>query len=445
MHIYIVKNGTKTGPYSEEQVRGMLTGGLVSVDDSAWCEGAVDWQPLHALLGLKQPPPIPTAAQPLATPPAIAAQPVGPTGVGGWLAFFCVALTILSPLFALVSMANNWSQSEPPFGEFPILKTVLLWENFGSIGLLIYGFIVGCIVWSGNPRGRSIARQFLLIRLFGFIGVELIALLMMSGLPSEVVADGVGGVVVAVFTVVFQFLIWWFYFKKSKRVRNTYGDERALKAQGIRVGFMGARKEDLDKINANTAIAPGGSYTVALKNAVPSTDQGDAEAQFNLGWRYANGLGVPKDEDEVVKRVRKAADQGDANGQVNLGVMYEYGQGVAKDEGEAVKWYRKAADQGDANGQVNLGLMYKYGQGVAKDEVEAVKWFRKAADQGEAMAQNSLGNCYFFGRGVANDEVEACKWYLLAAAQGHEHAKENFGILETRMTSTQRAEGQKRS
>ena len=408
MHIYIVKNGTKTGPYSEEQVRGMLTGGLVSVDDSAWCEGAVDWQPLHALLGLKQPPPIPTAAQPLATPPAIAAQPVGPTGVGGWLAFFCVALTILSPLFALVSMANNWSQSEPPFGEFPILKTVLLWENFGSIGLLIYGFIVGCIVWSGNPRGRSIARQFLLIRLFGFIGVELIALLMMSGLPSEVVADGVGGVVVAVFTVVFQFLIWWFYFKKSKRVRNTYGDERALKAQGIRVGFMGARKEDLDKINANTAIAPGGSYTVALKNAVPSTDQGDAEAQFNLGWRYANGPGVPKDEDEVVKRVRKAADQGEAMAQVNLGYCY--------------------AD----------------GKGVAKDLVEAVKWFRKAADQGEAMAQNSLGNCYFFGRGVANDEVEACKWYLLAAAQGHEHAKENFGILETRMTSTQRAEGQKR-
>ena len=69
MHIYIAKNGTKTGPYSEEQVRGMLTGGLVSVDDSAWHEGAADWQPLHILLGLKQPPPIPTAA------PSVVAQP----------------------------------------------------------------------------------------------------------------------------------------------------------------------------------------------------------------------------------------------------------------------------------------------------------------------------------------------------------------------------------
>ena len=327
MHIYIVKNGTKTGPYSEEQVRGMLTGGLVSVDDSGWCEGAFDWQPLHALLALKQPPPIPTAPQHLATPPAIAAQPVGPTGVGGWLAFFCVGLTILSPLFALVSMANNWSQSEPAFGKSPILKSVLLWENFGSIGLLIYGFIVGCIVWSGNPRGRSIARQFLLIELFGYIGVELIGLLMMRGLPmrglpSEVVAGGVGGLVVAVFTAVVQFLIWWFYFKKSKRVRNTYGDERALKPQGIRVGLMGARKEDLDKINANTAITPGGSHTVALKNAAPSADEGDAEAQFNLGWMYGNGLGVAKDEVEAYKWFLLSGVQGNGSAKRYIPLHY---------------------------------------------------------------------------------------------------------------------------
>ena len=121
-------------------------------------------------------------------------------------------------------MFTNWSQSEAAFVLFPTIKTVLVWENFGSTVLLIYGFIVGCIVWSGNPKGRSIARQFLLIRLFAFIGVELVGLLMMRGLPSEVLAGGVGGVVTAVFQAVAYFLVWWFYFKKSKRVKNTYGE-----------------------------------------------------------------------------------------------------------------------------------------------------------------------------------------------------------------------------
>jgi hypothetical protein len=226
MNIYIAKSGIQTGPFSEEQVREMLTGGLASPSDLAWHDGLPDWQPIHTLPGLPQPPPIPSSPPPLATSPGTVAQPVGPIGVGGWLAFFCVGLTILSPLFVIGSMVASWSQSEPAFVSYPSIKTVLLWENFGSIVLLIYGFVVGCMIWSGHPRGRNIARQFLLIRLFGFIGMEVVALLMMIGLPSEIVAAGAGGVVSAVFQAAVYFLVWWLYFKKSKRVKNTYGEER---------------------------------------------------------------------------------------------------------------------------------------------------------------------------------------------------------------------------
>ena len=45
---------------------------------------------------------------------------------------------------------------------------------------------------------------------------------------------------------------------------------------------------------------------------------------------------------------RDLAEQGDAEAQYNLGVMYDNGQGVAQDYAEAVKWYRRAAEQGDA-------------------------------------------------------------------------------------------------
>ncbi len=50
-----------------------------------------------------------------------------------------------------------------------------------------------------------------------------------------------------------------------------------------------------------------------------------------------------------------AADQGDADAQLNLGFMYDHGEGVPQNYAEAVRWYRMAADQGNAIAQHNLG------------------------------------------------------------------------------------------
>ena len=48
------------------------------------------------------------------------------------------------------------------------------------------------------------------------------------------------------------------------------------------------------------------------------------------------------------------AEQGDADAQYNLGLMYEQGWGVSQDYRTAVKWYTLAAEQGDAYAQTNL-------------------------------------------------------------------------------------------
>ena len=50
---------------------------------------------------------------------------------------------------------------------------------------------------------------------------------------------------------------------------------------------------------------------------------------------------------EGVKIMQELAEQGDAEAQFNLGVMYANGEGVPQDYAEAVKWYPKAAEQGD--------------------------------------------------------------------------------------------------
>jgi hypothetical protein len=117
----------------------------------------------------------------------------------------------------------NWEQLQLAFERFPTLENAVFFENIGSTALLLYGFIVGCIVWSGNANGRKIAKQYLLIRLIGNTGIMAVGLLIMGDMPSQFFS-GVAEEMVGVFLgQVFYFLICWFYFEKSKRVKNTYG------------------------------------------------------------------------------------------------------------------------------------------------------------------------------------------------------------------------------
>ena len=55
---------------------------------------------------------------------------------------------------------------------------------------------------------------------------------------------------------------------------------------------------------------------------------------------------MPKDYSEAVKWYRKAAEQGNVNAQHNLGLCYYYGTGVGVDKSEALKWLQKAGDKG---------------------------------------------------------------------------------------------------
>ena len=92
-----------------------------------------------------------------------------------------------------------------------------------------------------------------------------------------------------------------------------------------------------------------------------------------------NWFGVPQDYTEALKWFHKAAEQGDVNAQYNLGQMYDKGLGIPQDYTEAIKWYRKVAEQGDADAQHTLGIMYRFGRGVARDYVQAYAWIYTAS------------------------------------------------------------------
>lgn len=149
---------------------------------------------------------------------------------------------------------------------------------------------------------------------------------------------------------------------------------------------------------------------------VQSAEQGDAEAQFQLGVMHGCGFGgFEQDSAEALTWYRRSAEQGFAAAQSALGTAYAYGELVEKDYAEAARWCRLAAEQGDSDGQFCLALLYANGAGVEQDDAESVKWLRLAGERRDGMAQARLGDLYAAGEGgVRRDPVEADKWYRLA-------------------------------
>ena len=86
--------------------------------------------------------------------------------------------------------------------------------------------------------------------------------------------------------------------------------------------------------------------------------------------------------------IKKIAEQGNAKAQYNLGYMYIKGNGVSPDTTKAFYWFKKSAEQGNALAQYNLALMYYYGQGTLTDKKQAAYWMRKAYDNGFQEAKD---------------------------------------------------------
>ena len=99
-------------------------------------------------------------------------------------------------------------------------------------------------------------------------------------------------------------------------------------------------------------------------------EQDDAEAQYEMGWRHAIGMGLDFDDEEALKWLRLAADQGHQLAQNNLGARYVKGDGVKKDLGLAYVWFYKAAAQGDRKAGKNRDSIEKE---MSKEQLQSAK------------------------------------------------------------------------
>lgn len=172
-----------------------------------------------------------------------------------------------------------------------------------------------------------------------------------------------------------------------------------------------------------------GDYKRAIQIWKPLATDGNASAQYTLGWLYESGQGVKKDLQQATYWYTKAAKKGDIAAQYVLATMYQKGKGMPIDLQQAVYWFTQAANQGDAIAQFQLGLFFQNGLGVTPNSQKSIDWFTKAAEQGHLNAQINLGKIYQSGNGIKQDYLQAIFWYEKAATQGNALAQFYLGFV----------------
>ncbi len=126
-----------------------------------------------------------------------------------------------------------------------------------------------------------------------------------------------------------------------------------------------------------------GEYETSLAECQPLAEEGNATAQFCVGRLYANGFGVPMNDDLALRWYGLAAEQGYSEAQLNLGLMHANGWGVEMNDQEAAKWYRLAAEQGLVAAQTSLAMLVYKGRGVEQNLLEAYMWYDIAIQLGD--------------------------------------------------------------
>lgn len=135
-------------------------------------------------------------------------------------------------------------------------------------------------------------------------------------------------------------------------------------------------------------------------------------------------------KDTLFNNIIARANQGNADAQFNLGGMYESGCGVFQNDNSAFDLYTLAANQGHAMAQFYLAVMYINSEVVKKDSKKALNLLTLSANRGNIIAQNSLGQSYLFGEfdSLPENKKMAFFWYTLAGDQGNTDAQRRLGL-----------------
>ncbi|MBZ5668701.1 MAG: DUF2569 domain-containing protein [Acidobacteriia bacterium] len=148
-------------------------------------------------------------------------------GVGGWLLLFCVLVTIIGPAVAVFSYSAEFARILESWDGFGTVATFHLVVDVAGLGLTAFAVYAGMALWTIRPNAVRTAKSFLIVG-FAFRAITELACLSLGTsdlfwVPAPTVESTVGDEV----RNAISFVIWFTYFKESKRVKATYGSPDA--------------------------------------------------------------------------------------------------------------------------------------------------------------------------------------------------------------------------
>lgn len=190
----------------------------------------------------------------------------------------------------------------------------------------------------------------------------------------------------------------------------------------------------------------------------PIADNGNAEAQYLMGW--ISDYEVPETNEtdkEALEWYRKAMEQGhlksylagcanscstydevlewqevwrnsnlseinDMDGLFLLGCCYNTGIDFIPDMDKTIEYYEKSAEMGYTRAMNALG-------DVLEDGEKAFEYYEKASEKNDPDGKNNLGYCYTVGFGVEQDITRGLKLLEEAGEAGSSAAYSNLGYI----------------
>lgn len=162
--------------------------------------------------------------------------------------------------------------------------------------------------------------------------------------------------------------------------------------------------------------------TQEYQYALTLAEQGDAEAQYNLGemnWDLYLESSEPQYLEEYTRWATLAAEQGHPDALYGLGVRYINSTADHPyDLTEGLRLLHLAGELQSWEAQRYLSELYFRGPYFEKNYNEGLRWLRLGASQGIIQAQSRLAQEYFTGSRVLQDKIKAYVWFSMAVMQG---------------------------
>lgn len=170
-------------------------------------------------------------------------------------------------------------------------------------------------------------------------------------------------------------------------------------------------------------------YKEAAELYQAAAESGSAEAEYELGKLYYNGIGVEENKTEAIRLFVRSAEQGYERAEFRLGAAYQLGWDIEKNTRQAFYWYKRAADHGNLKAMLYIGYYYETGYGVEASLTKAMEWWKRTLDASGGKcceAAYKLGHYYFVGIDGKRDLMQARYYFLIAQKNGYECS----GVIE---------------